>query len=57
MPFIKYYGYRYGAPDVQNDLVSVQDYIKKLVSFRENMRAVGIKFDENSNAYDVTYLT
>lgn len=56
IPFVKYYGYRYGAPEVKNDLVFVQDYIQKLVSYRESMRASGIDFDENSKEYDVTTL-
>lgn len=45
IPFIKYYDHRYGQPEVRNDTVYVEDYLSKLVSYRQNMRAMGIDFD------------
>ena len=56
IPFINYYDRRYGQPEVKNDTVYVEDYIKKLVSYRQNMRAMGIDFDQNHGEYDVTSL-
>jgi hypothetical protein len=56
MPFIQLYSSRYGSLERNNDLIYVQDYLQKLVSYRQVMKAMGIDFDQNRGEYDVTSL-